>query len=262
MNARVCTRAFVFPSSRLVTALATILLFVAGCDSDNSQKAPAEATAQAAAQARVTRSGVDTEAGGEVIDSMAALEAQAWITDGNALSLLGVMNARQIAAADVELEAWHSDTVRAFAAAVAREHAEQQHSADSLATRLKIAPMMSALNLRIDTAFRARIDSLRGLSSTSLERGFVHQQVVAEQAIADYSDQLTGAVRAPELRALMESSANAARARLARARTLDASLTLADSMKKAAVADSLAKVAARRAARDSARAAAHRHRVP
>jgi hypothetical protein len=249
----VYTRALVFLKSiQLIVAIGAIAV---ACKSRDANQARGQE--QERAQAKVQRT--DTgEAGGEVIDSTAAIEAQAWITDGNALSLLGVMNARQIGAADVELEAWHSDTVRAFAALVAREHAASQHSIDSLATRLKIVPVMSALNLRIDSAFRARVDSLRALSSSSLERAFAHQQVVAEQAIADYADQLTGAAHTPEVRGLMQTAADGARARLARARAFDAALTLADSLKKAAVADSLDRVAKRRAARDSAREAARR----
>jgi hypothetical protein len=262
MNARVYTRAFVF--SRPIEILTAGVVLLAACDSHEAKNEQA----QAEAAARTATATETAEAGGEVVDSTAVIQAQAWITDANALALVGVMNGRQLSAANVELDAWHSDTVKQFALLVAHEHAAAQRSADSLAQRLRIVPVMSALNLRIDSAFRARVDSLRGLSSTALERGFAHQQVMAEQDIASYADQLTGAVRAPEVRALMESTANQARARLARARLFDASLTRADSVKKAAIADSLDRVAKRRAARDSARAArdsvraARRQKIP
>jgi len=260
MNARVDTRAFVLKSIPFVAILGLL-----GCESRDSEKTQAEAKAPATGALRTTR---DTaQAGGEVADSAALIEAQAWITDANALALLGVMNARQISAAEVELDSWHSDTVRAFAQVVAHEHAAQQRTTDSLAARLKIAPVMSALDLRIDSAFRARVDSLRALPPSSLERGFAHQQTVAEQAIADYADQLAGAVRAPEIRALTESAASAARARLTRANAFDASMMLADSLKKAAAADSAEKAAERAEARAAARAereerAARKRRPP
>jgi hypothetical protein len=244
MNARVSTRAFVF--QRLVHAtLAALMLGVglAACDGHERQRRPSAE--------RVTR---DTaQAGGDVADSTTRNPDAAWITDGNALALLAVLNARQIAAANVELDAWHTDTIRSFAAAVAREHAELQHSADSLSARLHVVPVVSALDQQIDSAFRSRVDSLRGLRGAPLERAFAHEQVVAEQAIAEYADQLTGAVQAPEIRALMESAATDARSRLSRAQAFELTLVLADSIKNAAVADSIAQAAERAAARAAAR---------
>jgi hypothetical protein len=239
MDARVSTRAFVFRKlthAAFVAAISAFSLSLGACDGRDEQRTPARAQPPSS----------DTlEAGGEVADSTVLDNGAVWITDASALALLGVMNARQVAAANVELEAWHSDTIRAFAALVAREHAELQHSADSLAAHIRLVPVMSALDQRIDSAFASRVDSLRGLRGAPLERAFTHQQVVAEQAIADYANQLTGAVRTPEVQALMESAANAARTRLTRAQSFAAALAMADSIKDAAAIDSAAKVAAR-----------------
>src|SRR4051812_42312870 len=65
------------------------------------------------------------EAGGTIADTTTrdSVITPKWLGDENALALVGVMNRQHIAAADVELSAWHSDTVRAFAAAMARDHA-------------------------------------------------------------------------------------------------------------------------------------------
>jgi predicted outer membrane protein len=191
---------------------------------------------------------VAADAAGEVVndDTTAVRNDQVWITDGNALALLRVMNTRQISAADVELEAWHTDTVRAFAASVARDHAELQHSVDSLVERTRVAPVVSALVQRVDTAFRLRVDSLRAIEGRPLELAFARQQVVAESAFATVADQLTGAATAPEVRGMMQSAAARARAESDRARSLLATLMLADSIKKAAVADSIARAEERR----------------
>src|SRR6476619_6835119 len=59
-----------------------------------------------------------------------------WINDGNVVAIASVMNGRQIAAANVELSSWHSDTVRAIAASLAHEHSELQHSLDSVTAAL------------------------------------------------------------------------------------------------------------------------------
>lgn len=241
------TRAFVFQNHfcarRFRSALiaAGAFAFVA-CASPDADHPPAKA------QAATRDTAVVADVAGEVVsdDSSGMRNDQVWITDGNALALLGVMNTRQIAAADVELEAWHSDTVRAFAASVARDHAELQHSVDSLVQRIHVAPVVSALVQRVDTSFRRRVDSLRAVEGRPLELAFARQQVVAESAFATYADQLTGAATAPEVRAMMESAATRARAEADRARALQMSLMLADSIKKAAVADSIARAEERR----------------
>ncbi|MGH7617202.1 MAG: DUF4142 domain-containing protein, partial [Gemmatimonadaceae bacterium] len=146
-----------------------------------------------------------------------------------------------------------TDSVRAFAAVVAREHAELQHSIDSVATHLHLGPVMSALGQRIDSGFRARVDSLRAIGGAPLERAFAHEQVVSEQAIADYTDQLAGAVTAPELEALTESVGNQARAAVSQARTFEAAMIIADSTKAAAKADSVARADSLREAREARR---------
>ncbi len=252
MNARVNTRAFV----SLIWASAVTFSACRGRDRrppPSASQPPARDTAEVA---------------GEVAESVAAPVAApdttmpndnaAWITDANALAMIGVMNARQIAQADVELEAWHSDTVRALAAASARDHAALQRSVDSLAERLRLAPVMSALGQRIDSEFQARVDTLRWWRGPgSLERAFVHQQVAADQAFASYANSLTGATRAPEVQALMQTAAARASAQVSRARSVEAILVVADSMKAAAIADSTAKAAERAAAR-----AARRRRSP
>jgi hypothetical protein len=99
---------------------------------------------------------------------------------------------------------------------------------------------------RVDTAFRLRVDSLRAIEGRPLELAFARQQVVAESAFATVADQLTGAATAPEVRGMMQSAAARARAESDRARSLLATLMLADSIKKAAVADSIARAEERR----------------
>ena len=266
MNARVNTRAFAFQklirAARFGAAAIVIwplALTFSACRGRDRQPPPSAAQ-------QTTR---DTaEAGGEVAaadttvtatpDTTPANVDAVWITDANALAMLGAMNARQIAAADVELEAWHSDTVRAFAASVAHDHAALQQSADSLARRLRLAPLMSALGQRIDSEFQSRVDSLRWWRGPGrFERGFVQQQVVADQAFVSYANQLSGATRAPEVQSLMQMASTRAATQLSHARAVEAMLVIADSLKAAAIADSTARAAERAAAR-----AARRRRPP
>src|SRR5262249_46270610 len=161
----VSPRAFVFQKlicaarSRVPAAVfATLAVTFSACrDRDRHQRSPA---------APPTARGI-AEVGGEVSTADTTVAAPTpqpdttttqgdnavWITDANALAMLTAMNNRQIAIADVELEAWHSDTVRALASSVAHDNAGLQHSLDSLAPRLKLAPVMSALGQRIDSEF-------------------------------------------------------------------------------------------------------------
>jgi predicted outer membrane protein len=184
------------------------------------------------------------EAGGEVVasarsDSTAAQPVR-WLTDANLLSLLGVMNARQIAAADVELEAWHVDSVRAFAAAVAREHAELQHSADSVAERIHLTPIAPALAQTVSAALQSQIDTLRRSSSRALDRAFVHEQVASYGIMTEYVTELAAVAEQPEMRILLTFEKDSLVTQLARARALQTKLAAADS---SAAADSAAKSA-------------------
>jgi predicted outer membrane protein len=212
-----------------------------------------------AAGAACSTSSRDTnEAAGEVVlrarndarnDSSGARPAVRWLTDANLLSLFNMMNARQIAAADVELEAWHVDSVRAFAASVAREHAELQHSVDSLSERLHLTPIAPALAQTISATLQSQLDTLRRTYGRALDRAFVRQQVATYQLMTDYMTEFAAVAERAEMQSLFTAAKDSMSAQLSRARTLQAALALADSV----AADSAAKVAARRARRAAAR---------
>lgn len=197
------------------------------------------------AAAACSTSNRDTnEAGGEVViaersDSTAARPVR-WLTDANLLSLLGVMNARQIAAADVELEAWHVDSVRAFAAAVAREHAELQHSADSVSERIHVTPIAPALAQTLSATLQSQIDTLRRSYGRALDRAFIREQVASYDLMTAYVTQLAAVAERPEMQSLLTSGKDRLATQLARARALQTRLAVADSM---AAADSAAKLA-------------------
>jgi len=171
------------------------------------------------------------ESAGEVASDFVAapVVGERWITDANILSLFGAMNARQIAAADVELSTWHSDTVRAFAAAMAREHAELQHSVDSTTSRIGLSPVAPALSRDWMSAMQAQIDTMRQSRGDALDRAYVRQQVASHQLMGEYIKQLAGAAERPELRAFLETAAGRVASQLERARSLHTVLTAADS---------------------------------
>lgn len=226
--------------NRLVTTFGAILL------------------ASAAAAACSTSSRDTNEAAGEVVmrarndahnDSSDARPAVRWLTDANLLSLFSMMNARQIAAADVELEAWHVDSVRAFAASVAREHAELQHSVDSLSERLHLMPIAPALGQTISATLQSQLDTLRRTYGRALDRAFIRQQVATHQLMTDYVTKFAAVAERPEIQSLFAAAKDSMSAQLSRARTLQMALAIADSV---ASADSAAKVA-KRAGRTTAR---------
>lgn len=207
--------------------------------------------------AACSRSSRDTkESAGEVAirsnPDTAVVRPVRWLSDANLLSLLGTMNARQIAAADVELESWHVDSVRAFAVTVAREHAELQHSADSLAEQIRVAPIAPALSQPVSATMQAQIDSVRRAYGHSLDRVFIRQQVASYQFMTDEMGELAAVAERPELQGLFASAKDRMNAQLVRARTLQTRLAVSDST---VAADSAAKLAAK-----EARAAARRER--
>jgi predicted outer membrane protein len=186
------------------------------------------------------------ESGGEVVgDSASGQPTVRWISDANALALLGLMNARQLSATDLELSSWHSDTVRAFAVSMARLHADLQHSIDSLVDQIHVAPIAPALAEPLGAQMQAQVDSLRGLGM-GLDRAFVREQVASHELMSENVRELAGVVERPEVGGLLAGVAARVDSALARAKLVDAMLTAADSM---AAADSASRAAARAARR-------------
>ena len=208
-----------------------MLLPTTGCHREHDVK-PRDTTAVArdniVRDSAGTTTGDTVEVAGEVVDDSAdRAPAEKWIFDPNVLSLLYLMNGRQIAAAEIELEEWHSDTVRVFASQMMHDHAALQRSIDSLVERLNMAPVRPAIAAQIGAAFQAQIDSMVAYRSGprgSLDRAFVRQQVAGHALMASYIQQLAGVAERPELRALLSSAATVAKTELARARGMQARL--------------------------------------
>lgn len=224
--------------SRIRLAAVVVIAVCVACGRDES---PKQQPAQAAVRdtVRHTRDTI-LEAGGEVVSDSVATTAvkERWITDANVLSLLTAMNARQIAAADIELSSWHSDTVRAFAASMAREHAQLQHGVDSMVSRLDLTPTAPALAKPWLSAMQAQIDTMLQARGEALDRAFVRQQTSSHQLMGEYIRQLAAGAERAELRGFLETAASRVASQLQRARSLETTLAAADSA-----------AAARRAAR-------------
>jgi predicted outer membrane protein len=186
---------------------------------------------------RPTRTVVIDTAGGEVVgNAPASLErvTARWITDANVLALLTALNNRQIAASDMELENWHVDTVRAFAASIAREHAELQHSIDSTAQSLKLTPVSPALAKPWTSAMQAQIDTMRRAGENGLDLAFVRQQVNSQQLMSNYLSQLASVAERPALGGFLEAAAAKASSRAQRASALLPAVARIDSVRRGA----------------------------
>ena len=206
-----------------IVALAAVAIASVSCSRGNAPPPRARTRPTTAAQ----RAG--GQSSGEVSNDSVALPPVQWLTDGNILALLGTMNSQQIAAADVELQSWRSDTVRALAAETARVHAELQHSADSLAARIHLAPVAPAVASDLTTAMQAQIDSLKATPIRSMDRAFIAEQVAAASLMLSYIDGMTGLTERPELQALLSSAAGAVAAELTRVRGLQLIIARGDS---------------------------------
>jgi len=179
----------------------------------------------------------EATAGGEVVAEPSAAPAapsERWINDANALSLASALNARAIAAADFELENWHVDTARAFAASMAREHADLQHSIDSLTTRLGLTPVSPALAQRWTSAMQAQIDTVRRAGEAGVDLAFVRQQANSHQLMSEYLSQLALVAERPELQSFLESATTKTGLQAARARALLPAVARIDSTRREA----------------------------
>jgi len=197
-------------------------------------------------QSAVQRHAKTTEAAGEVAkDSASPGDNIKWINDANVLAILNTMNQRQIAAADAELSSWHVDTVRAFAAAMYREHTALQHSIDSLVEAAHIAPVLPALGATIRGQMQAQIDTIYQHGGRGFDRAYVMQSVAGHQLMAQYLNQLAAVADAPAVSTLIGSLTPAVQSQIARGNAMRAMFAVADSV----TADSVQRAAERRAAR-------------
>src|ERR1043166_5133655 len=193
-----------------------------------------------------------TEAAGTVALSDSAHRDSAvtveWLSDANIVSLLGVIDARQTALANAELQAWHSDTVRAFATGIAHTHAELQHTVDSVAAKLHLTAVAPAIQDSLIAVLQPPIDTVNGSHGPQMDRVFLRQATGANQYLANYLSQLATLTDTPELQALVQNAGTRVASNLARAKQISAMFVVADSI----VADSLAQRAAARSARNRA----------
>jgi predicted outer membrane protein len=242
---------------RTLNALAATIVIAAmgmgalACGDGGSDHQTAASSAADSAQ----RAGRDTaEAGGEVVSDRTAVPGSPdstsvrvrWVTDANIVSLLRLMNSRAISAAEIELDAWHSDTVKNLAIAVEHDHAQLQHWIDSVAERAHINPVAPALAVPITVALQAQIDSFAGNRGMALDRAYVRQAVATHQLMAGYVEQLSSVAEAPEVVSMLNGAASRFGADLQKAQDVESIMAAADSL------------AAKRA--DSAEARANRHR--
>ena len=196
--------------------------------------------------ATASRSRKIAEAAGDVAkDSAAPRDNIKWLNDANVLAVLTTMNQRQVAAADAELSSWHVDTVRAFAAAMYREHTALQHSIDSLADAAHIVPVLPALGTMIRGQMQAQIDTINQHGGRGFDRAYVMQSVGGHQLMAQYLNQLSAVADAPAVETLIGSMSTVVQSQITRANAMRALFAVADSI----AADSAQRAAQRRAAR-------------
>jgi predicted outer membrane protein len=197
-------------------------------------------------QSSAQRQPKTVEAAGEVArDSSAPRENIKWLNDANVLAIVTTMNQRQLAAADAELSTWHVDTVRAFAASMYREHTALQHSIDSLAEAVKLAPVSPALGTTIRGQMQAQIDTIYQHGGRGFDRAYVMQAVAGHQLMAQYLSQLSAVSDAPAVATLLGSLTTAVQSQITRANAMRALFAIADSV----TADSVRRAEERRAAR-------------
>lgn len=222
-----------------VIAAASLNVVLFACSNE-----PDGATRTAAGRAAAAPSRATAEVGGEVAPDSSRPRVR-WISDANVLAIAAAMHYKQLAAADAELSTWHVDTVRAFAAAMAREHSAMQRTIDSVAGALQLAPVTPALGTLVQLRMQRQIDSIYLHGGRAFDRAFLDQQIASHRLMYEYLVGLAAAAERPALQRVLTTAADSVRSQGARAAELRAFFAKQDS----AAADSAAKRAARRAAR-------------
>ena len=220
--------------TRIIVAGLSVVALMASCKKEKGATGGERRAAPAAVEAGdTTRAPGDTatESAGETVGD-APPSAEKWLTDANVFSLFGVLNGRTIGAADVELEGWHSEPVRSFASMMAREHAELQHSADSLSERVHIAPVAPALSGPLAADMRAQVDTMTRFrpAGMSLDRAFVREQIGSHRFMIEYTQRLAAVAQRPEIQGFLLTATTRLSTHLNRARALQATLAAADSV--------------------------------
>jgi predicted outer membrane protein len=221
---------------RNAVAALTISSLVAACGRD-------ESSTQKQAAPGSTR-----QSTGEVVASLDtdnAAPSVKWIGDANIVALTSLLNNRVKAAADYELQQWGSDTTRAFAAEMSREHSAIRYSIDSLAGTLGVTPVLPALAIDIDTATRRQLARLEvAPGGRPLDRAYVNQQIESHELMLAYLSRFKAAAEHRELQTLMDTVRTRLKAHLTQARSLKLQFARVDSAK--ASADSARRARAQR----------------
>ena len=152
-----------------------------------------------------------------------SLPPQRWLSDANILSLLSLINARQIAVAEIELENWHYPGIRDFALSMLRDHTSLQRSIDSASEHLRLAPIRPALADRVSAVFQAQVDSMlvRGRGGRgNLDIAFVGEQITSHQLMANYVQQFAAAAETVELQNFLNGVGTRVAAELSQSRAM------------------------------------------
>ena len=217
-------------------ALAALLMVALGssaCGHDEKATTPAAKSPAPSAPA----ASVNRQAGGEVVlvlDRDSEPVVVKWMGDDNIIALARLLNVRVKAAADYELQQWGSDTTRAFAAEMAREHSAIRYTIDSIAATLGVTPVLPALSAEIDSVTRRHLEMLYVPGGRPLDRAYVNEQIASHEYMLDYLTKFAAAVERPELRTVMDTISAKLKTHLASGRALKAQYVKADSLKAAA----------------------------
>ena len=207
-----------------MTAVVTIAsLAIAGCRDEKRAASPRATHPAAAPQG----------SGGEVALNDESTTVR-WLGDGNIVALTALLNSRQVAAADWELQHWGSDTTRALAEWMAQEHADIRHGIDSLTSALGITPVPPALAADLDSATRRQLAMLEVPGGRPLDRAYVNEQIASHEMMLDYLTKFSASAERAELRALIDRINGRLKGHLSRARALKTQYAQADSAKAAA----------------------------
>jgi hypothetical protein len=168
-----------------------------------------------------------------------------WFTDSNAVALASMVNAAGQDIARIESQEWRSESARALAADIIREHAAFQYALDSISGKLKLPPQVPAVQADMKAAYDTLAAAFAAQPVMERDSNFVDALVKQHARTTMDFAAIAGNVTDPDLRALIANRGILMeQTHVARAQLLAASAARADST-AAAKEDSIRKAKGR-----------------
>jgi hypothetical protein len=167
---------------------------------------------------------------GEVTQYALMKNQVGWFTDSNAVALASMVNSAGQDIARIESQEWRSESMRALASDIIREHSAFQYALDSIAGKLKLPAQVPAIEAEMKAEYDTVAAAFAAQPVMQRDSNFVDALVKQHARTTTDFAAIAGNVTDPDLRALIANRGILMeQTHVARAQLLAASAARADS---------------------------------